>query len=396
MKEYFKSGALALLAAALTVSVSSCHDDDPDYDNVTPPTEAQVHVISGSVASINGTGISGATVNMSGAATASVTTDSHGYFIFNDVKPGTYTLSVSAAGKLPKETSVTISDSGKGQNAVWNVMLASEETVTNVSVSADNGGEGEVVSEAITGNDLAEIPIEVEADANSLDKDATITIAPIYSESEAASRADSHTMLIGATVGCTDNSVKIVKPIEISFEVDPETINAIRTQKYVNGSWVDVDHTVDGNKIVIGADEFTSYALFGNVVFSTTSRSENLTFTPSQWDNLYGSADMNATEAAYTYKVGMDVQTRGTTVFTALLVEALVRHYGANSYTTSASYPLNVTVPVGTYLGISGVQQYNTVTASLGGRSVSGIQYGDVTITTVAANRQHNGGGSLH
>ncbi len=48
---------------------------------------------------------------------------------------------------------------------------------------------------------------------------------------------------------------------------------------------------------------------------------------------------MNATEAAYTYKVGMDVQTRGTTVFTALLVEALVRHYGANSYTTSASYP---------------------------------------------------------
>lgn len=37
MKEYFKSGALALLAAALTVSVSSCHDDDPDYDNVTLP-----------------------------------------------------------------------------------------------------------------------------------------------------------------------------------------------------------------------------------------------------------------------------------------------------------------------------------------------------------------------
>lgn len=81
MKEYFKSGALALLAAALTVSVSSCHDDDPDYDNVTPPTVAQVHVISGSVASINGTGISGATVNMSGAATASVTTDSHGWLI---------------------------------------------------------------------------------------------------------------------------------------------------------------------------------------------------------------------------------------------------------------------------------------------------------------------------
>lgn len=396
MKVYFKSGVLTLLGVALTLSVSSCHDDDPDYSNVTPPAVSEIHVISGSIAAMDGSGIAGATVTMSGAATATATTDGNGYFIFSDVNPGNYTLSATATGKLSKETSVSISENGKGQNAVWNVMLASEESVTSIPVSTEDGGEGDVTSEALKGNDLAEIPIEVEVAANSLDKNATITVSPIYSEAEAAqSRAAGHTMLIGADIDCSDKSVKIVNPIELSFEVDPETIEAIKTQKYVNGSWVEVGHKVVDDKIIIAADEFTSYALFGGVQFSTQSTNQGISFSQSSWDNLYGSTDMNVSEASYTYKVGMDIKSQGTTVFTALLIEALARHYGANSYETKTTYPINVVLPIGTYLGISGVQQINTVTASLGRRSVSGTQYGDVTISVVTANRQHNGGSSL-
>lgn len=51
-----------------------------------------------------------------------------------------------------------------------------------------------------------------------------------------------------------------------------------------------------------------------------------------------------------------------------------------------------MTLPVGTKLAISGTQQINTVTASAAGRSVSGTQYGDVTVTVVTSNRQHTGG----
>ncbi len=95
--------------------------------------------------------------------------------------------------------------------------------------------------------------------------------------------------------------------------------------------------------------------------------------------------------ATYTYKVGMDINISGTTVFTALLVEALARRYGANSYEAQGHYPINVTRPIGTRLEIFGMQQINSVTASVGSRSVSGIQYGDVTITVVTSNRSHAG-----
>lgn len=393
MKVYFKTGAIALLSLSLAVGVSSCRDDDPVP--AVPPEVKEVHMISGSVAAMDGSGISGATVTMSGAATGTATTDANGYFLFVNVEPGTYNLSVTASGKLPKETSVTIVDSDKGQNAVWNVMLASEESVTKVNISAEDGGEGDVVSEALRNNDLAEIPIEIEAEAGAIDRDAVVTIAPIYSEAEALTgRADTHTMLIGANVECSDKSAKIVKPFALTFEVDPETITNIKAQKLVNGTWVDVEHEVQGDKIIISADEFTSYALFGNIVFASTSRNEVLAFIPNEWDNLYGSSTIHAAESKYTYKVGMDIQSRGTTVFTALLIEALARHFGANSYTTTATYPLDVDVPVGTYVGISGVQKYNTVSASLGGRSVNGLQYGDVTVVVVSSNRDHNGSSS--
>lgn len=56
------------------------------------------------------------------------------------------------------------------------------------------------------------------------------------------------------------------------------------------------------------------------------------------------------------------------------------------------TYPINVTLPVGTAMNISGRQEVTTLTASALGRSVSGKQYGTVSVITRTWNRQHTGG----
>ena len=56
------------------------------------------------------------------------------------------------------------------------------------------------------------------------------------------------------------------------------------------------------------------------------------------------------------------------------------------------TYLINVTLPVGTAMNISGRQEVTTLTASALGRSVSGKQYGTVSVITRTWNRQHTGG----
>ncbi len=402
MKNYLRIGASALLGAALTFGVSSCCDEDPDYGNVTPPVVAAVHNISGSIAGIDGLGISGATVTMGGTADATATTDENGYFVFENVAVGTYSLKVTAEGKISQETSVEVTEAGNGKNVVWNVMLASEESVTNIEVGTE-GGEGEVVTEALATNKLAEIPVEVEVPATSLNKEATIEVSPIYSESEAvravkglfrASSATEKTLVLGAKLSCSDPTVRIDHPMDLTFNVDEATTTEVKAQKYSNGQWVDVPVRMEEGKVIVSADEFTSYGLFATINFEIKSSNAPIAFRQNVWDNLYGNNDMYVGTASYEYQIGMNVSTEGTTVFTALLIETLARRFGAASYTTTGNYPMNVTLPVGTKLQISGVQQINTVTASVGEKSVSGTQYGDVTIAVATSNRQHTGGGS--
>lgn len=406
MKKYLRAGACALLGMTLSFGISSCHDDDPDYSNVTPPTVAQVHNISGSIAGMDGKGIEGATVTMGGAMSSTVKTDANGYFVFENVKVGSYGLKVTAEGKLPKETSVSVVDGVQGQNVVWNVMLASEEAVTEIAVTSSAGGDGNVTTEALEGNVKAEIPVEVTIAPAALSEDATIEVSPVYTVDEAVqprgvmpslapeAGTEGMTMVVGARLSCSDSDVRIEKPIDLTFELDEATAAAVRAKKYSNGAWVDVPSRIEGGKVIVSADEFTSYGLFLAISFTSSGRDVVVTFVQSVWDNLYGKKNIEIGSAVYTYMVGMDVEPAGTTVFTALLLEALVRTYGANSYETQGNYPINVILPVGTKLEISGTQRVNTVTASSAGQHVSGTQYGDVTITTKTSNRAHTGGGS--
>ena len=63
MFKFVKKGAFMLLVASLVMGVTSCKDDDPDYENVTPPVvEVAPSQITGVVSAMNGDAIKGATV----------------------------------------------------------------------------------------------------------------------------------------------------------------------------------------------------------------------------------------------------------------------------------------------------------------------------------------------
>lgn len=391
MYEFVKKGAFMLLVAGLAWGTASCGDDDPDYSNVTPPDVAVTHSISGRVTGIDGEGLS-ATVSMNGT---SATTGSDGTFVFENVAAGTYTLKAEADGKVSKETSVTVSDSN---NPVWNVTLSNEGTT--VTANADGSANADVTSETLKGNEKGEIAMSLTAPAGAVEAGEQIIVTPIYSTDEVeqaalrsvSTKAVGSTLLIGTRISSSNASVTLQKPVTLEYDVDPEIAGTITAQKYVNGTWVDAEYTVEGGKVSVVADQFTSYSLLCSATISSSTTSEAVSFTPDSWDNLYGSGDMAVPSASYSYKIGTDISSSGTNKITAYLIEIVARAAGAGVTTATGTYPINVTLPVGTAMNISGQQEVITLTASALGRSVSGKQYGAVSVITRTWNRQHTGG----
>ena len=397
MRKFVKLGVFALLGMALIFSVTSCNDDDPDYSNVTPPTVAVTHSSSGRVTGIDGEGLS-ATVSMN---STSVTTNADGTFLFENVSTGTYTLKAEASGKISKETSVTVSDSKGGMNPVWNVSLGNAGT--EITINADGSAEGIVVSETLKGNETGKIEMTLTAPVGAVATDNKIVVTPLYSLEEAVdvavrsvgTRATGSTLLIGTKVSCSDDSAVLQDghKLTLVYNVDPEMASTITAQKYVKGQWMDAEYTVGENgKVTVIVDQFTSYSLLCNATINTSVSSEALTFNPNSWDNLYGSGDMFVASSSYTYKIGTDISSTGTNKITAYLIEIVARAAGAGVTTATGTYPIDVTLPVGTAMNISGQQKVTAVTASALGRSVSGKQYSTVSVVTKTWNRQHTGG----
>lgn len=394
MYRFVKKGAFMLLVAGLAIGVASCSDDDPDYSNVTPPTVAVTHSISGRVTGLDGEGIS-ATVSMNGASTA---TKADGTFVFENVAAGTYTLKAEASGKESKEASVTVSD-GESNNPVWNVTLSNKGT--EITANADGSANGSITSETLKGNEAGEIEMTLTAPAGAVEAGTQIIVTPIYSKEEAelptlrsaGTRAVGNTLLIGTRVSGSSASAILQQPVILEYDVDPDIAASITAQKYVNGQWVDAEYTVGADgKVTVTADQFTSYSLLCNATISSSKTSEAVSFSPDSWDNLYGSGDMAVSSASYSYKIGTDISSSGTNKITAYLIEIVARAAGAGVTEATGTYPINVTLPVGTAMSISGQQEVTTLTASALGRSVSGRQYGTVSVITRSWNRQHTGG----
>lgn len=402
MYNLIKKGAFMLLVASLSWGMASCSDDDPDYENVTPPEVAVApNTLSGVITGISGDPIADATVTLSGTASATAKSDAKGIYQFEDVKAGTYQLKAEAAGKLAKEGELTVASTGKSQNLVWNAILATE-VKKEISVSTTETSTGNVDTETLKGNEKAEVKVEATIPPSAVEaeegEEVKIIVSPVYDAGSVAGgravapRADESTMLVGATLACSKSGAKLKAAIELGFNVDGEVAAGVEAKQYKDGKWVTVQSRTEDGKVIIPADEFTSYGLFLGVSFSSSSSTEPVSFSQSKWDNLYGSTDMPVGSASYTYKVGTEINTTGTSVLTALLIEKLAQRFGTSVSTVTGSYPINVSLPVGTMLSVSGVQSKSNVTASAKGKSVSGTQYGTVTVAVATANRQHSGG----
>lgn len=79
-----------LFVAGLAMGMAGCSDDDPDYDNVTPPQVAvAANTLTGVITDLSGEPLSGAIVTL-GSVTAS--SNESGVYLFDDVKAGTYAI----------------------------------------------------------------------------------------------------------------------------------------------------------------------------------------------------------------------------------------------------------------------------------------------------------------
>lgn len=391
MKKFLFAGAIALLG----LSVASCHSDDPNYDDVQPPkVEVAPNTLSGVVTTKQGQPINGATVT---AGNKTATTNAEGVYEISDINAGSYTVKASASGMISQETELVVENLNTTQHLTWSVALY-KEVVEEANVTVDEGGNGTVESEAIEGNDKGEIKITVNVPANTVPQDTKISIAPIYTEESAlitrATRATSERMLIGADVTCSDPNLTLANPLNVSFAVDETVTESVETRQYVNGQWITVDHSIDDNGVVVSTTNFGPIGLFFSVNITETVSSDPLTITPNEWNNLYGSSDMMATEATYTYKVGSEYNARGANSLEALLIERLASIIGPTYVELQGVYPVNKNVPVGTAIALSGKQAKTTVTVTSRNRSASGTSFGTVSVTISSYNRQHNGSGN--
>lgn len=391
MKKFMNFGVLTLLGMALTFGMTSCSDDDPDYSNVTPPTvELAKANISGMVTTIGGKPIEGARVSaLMGSDMLTAMTDANGEYKLEGVKNGTYTMQAIADGKQTMSGSVTVAD---GETAAWNTRLSNE--ATTVSVSQTEETSVEVVTETLENNEEAQVTTVTVIPAAAVEEGEEIIVTPVYSTDYVATKAATTKdfMLMGINISCSNPNAVLKAPIKLTFDLTDDVIAQIKPMKEVNGSWVEAEVTEEGEKVVFTVDAFTTYSLFINATLNQNASTEAISFAQAEYDNLYGASEMSVGTATYTYKMGSEIG-QHSNLLGAYLAEILAQQMaGSTVKTANGSYEINVTLPIGTALTLSGKQAVETTSIAAGSTTVSGKSYGKVSVTANTYNRQHNGG----
>lgn len=391
MKKFMNFGVLALLGMALTFGMTSCSDDDPDYSNVTPPTvELAKANISGMVTTIGGKPIEGARVSaLMGSDMLTAMTDANGEYKLEGVKNGTYTMQAIADGKQTMSGSVTVAD---GETAAWNTRLSNE--ATTVSVSQTEETSVEVVTETLENNEEAQVTTVTVVPAAAVEEGEEIIVTPVYSTDYVATKAATTKdfMVMGINISCSNPNAVLKAPIKLTFDLTDDVIAQIKPMKEVNGNWVEAEVTEEGEKVVFTVDAFTTYSLFINATLNQNASTEAISFAQAEYDNLYGASEMSVGTATYTYKMGSEIG-QHSNLLGAYLAEILAQQMaGSTVKTVNGSYEINVTLPIGTALTLSGKQAVETTSIAAGSTTVSGKSYGKVSVTANTYNRQHNGG----
>jgi hypothetical protein len=197
-----------------------------------------------------------------------------------------------------------------------------------------------------------------------------------------------------SNVGAKGNDVNFKKPITLTMTFDEEVSTNTVLKKLVDGEWVEMPCSTQGANVQFTVSQFGSFGMFLPTNLSEKVTNEPLYFNQDVWDNLYGKAPMQVDEAQFTYNVGLKLNTKGTSVLPGLLIEKMAAIYGTAFETVDATYPINVTLPIGTRLDIKGSQVVTSITISALGRSATATSYGDVYVAVRTSNRQHTGSGN--
>lgn len=403
-----KWGMLGAFSVSMLLGATACGSDDPDYSDVTPPVVASVaSTIGGIVSDKSGDVIAGATVTMtdSNAGTQTAQTDADGIYLFEEVQPGTYTLTVEAEGKEAAEGTVTVEESEVTQRYIWNVALAAD-VVERIAVSSTEATKGSLTTETLKGNEVASVNITAVVPANAVGgvaegEEAIINVKPIYSIAGAqrsaalSTKASAETLLAGSELKCNVEGATLNEAMELRMDVGDQLVSGAEVRRFKDGQWSAAKWTKDGDEIVVEADAFATYGVFVNIDYTLQEKNDPISFTQGTWDNLYGAQAVNITSIPYSFKAGTEVTTTASDKLTGLLVEKLAQLYAAATATVDREYPVNVTLPVGTKLEISATQKVITATISALGSSATITNYSDVSINVTTSNRQHTGGGSL-
>lgn len=389
MNKFIMYGTFLFLCLA---AGSCCSNDHREF--VAPPTvEAAPNTLSGVITNMAGEPIEGAVVEL---GDHSVQTNAEGAYTISDVAAGDYEISASATGMLPASASVKFTKDAN-EKLLWSVALNRKVSQDLVVTQPDADASGSVESENIPQNEIGAVDIKVDVPANTVQKSTTISITPIYSESDAAAtRAqENETMLIGATVKCSDPSITLTAPIEISFALDASVTPYVTAKEYdaTTNTWSVVAHSVDAaGNIVIKTTKFTSFGLFLPVSISSTSSTEPLAFAQALFDNRMGDVEWAVKDASFTFKTGTKINTVATNKLQGLLIEHLARLYGSRVTELQGSYPLNIILEPGQGVNLSGSQTTETITVGSGTTTVTGTRYGAVNISVSPFSADHNGG----
>lgn len=412
MDQKFTNLARVFGIAVLAVACAGCClSKDKDYDDVVPPTvEVPETDLNGLVTDKSGQPIQNASVKVQDIT---VRTDENGFYEIIAIPEGNYKITVSSAGKTPHNGTVNIPPKGTTMAVQYNVSLSSQESTAVISVSSGQPSEGLSYTEAINFNRVfGVIEVTAEVDESAIEtgdaEKVNFYLEPIYDQSEAISGKDDSAapasvptkasddedtrLLVGLNITCDKDDVKLLKPMIISFKMDTESIQHVDLLRLVNDEWIKHAFTENNGSLVFEVYAMGSYGVFLPFVITATASKQDLSFETSVWDNFYGSGPIKVSEVSYDYMTGTNIDSRAADVLAALLIERLGYFYGSTYITQTAYYPLNVTLPIGTCLSISGYQDIVDIVVSYDKWSVHGTHYGDVHIYTKAVNRQHNGG----
>lgn len=381
MKFSFRKPVACMLGAVMLLSVSGCCKDEPAI--IVPEPESAAPIVKGTVITNNGAVLEGAAVTITGDKTYSVITDTEGNYSVT-VEPGIYAISAQKEGYSGRTDAVTAENDVV---TIWNALLSQPIAVSGEITSGEDTyievPVPPLVQEASTGDEMmtAYIPSETtEGD------DALMMVfyydASFVEETKSFSRL---MRLINVNYYLSSGN-ELKQPITITVSTPAEPA-------YVKLNDHAVEYTFDSGKaeVRIVTQELGWLTFDYNVTISELYYgTENVTFEQSVYDNFYGSAPMHIVNPRYSYYTG------GTLSGNHVLINSLAASYTnlVKKASQTAEYPLDITLPVGGKMKLSGSQElYATEFDVADGLMHSTVvQYLGPVITAETYNRQHTGG----